>query len=194
MQDVIFSGTELRKPLGYAYVAITLDNSDHSLAIDYDEVTVSRRLYRSGESEYMINGASCRLKDVNELFMDTGIGKEGYSIIGQGQIDQILSSKPEDRRNLFDEAAGIVKFKSRKETAIKKLEEEKINLTRLSDILSELEKQIAPLEKQSEVAKEYLKHRERLKTLDVNMFLLENKNQKDQLEEAGKNLEIASES
>ncbi len=194
MQDVIFSGTELRKPLGYAYVAITLDNSDHSLAIDYDEVTVSRRLYRSGESEYMINGSSCRLKDVNELFMDTGIGKEGYSIIGQGQIDQILSSKPEDRRNLFDEAAGIVKFKSRKETAIKKLEEEKINLTRLSDILSELEKQIDPLEKQSEKAKEYLKHRERLKTLDVNMFLLENKNQKDQLEEAGKNLGIAEES
>ncbi len=191
MQDVIFSGTELRKPLGYAYVAITLDNSDHSLAIDYDEVTVSRRLYRSGESEYMINGSSCRLKDVNELFMDTGIGKEGYSIIGQGQIDQILSSKPEDRRNLFDEAAGIVKFKSRKETAIKKLEEEKINLTRLSDILSELEKQIGPLEKQSEVAKEYLKFRERLKTLDVNMFLVENKNQKQQLEDAEKNLEIA---
>ncbi len=191
MQDVIFSGTELRKPLGYAYVAITLDNSDHSLAIDYDEVTVSRRLYRSGESEYMINGSSCRLKDVNELFMDTGIGKEGYSIIGQGQIDQILSSKPEDRRNLFDEAAGIVKFKSRKETAIKKLEEEKINLTRLSDILSELEKQVGPLEKQSEVAKEYLKYKERLKTLDVNMFLIENKNQKLQFEEAEKNLCIA---
>ncbi|MCR4996694.1 MAG: chromosome segregation protein SMC [Butyrivibrio sp.] len=194
MQDVIFSGTELRKPLGYAYVAITLDNSDHSLAIDYDEVTVSRRLYRSGESEYMINGSSCRLKDVNELFMDTGIGKEGYSIIGQGQIDQILSSKPEDRRNLFDEAAGIVKFKSRKETAIKKLEEEKINLTRLSDILSELEKQVGPLEKQSEVAKEYLKLRERLKTLDVNMFLVENKNQRDQLVESEKNLGIATES
>ncbi len=193
MTDVIFSGTELRKPLGYAYVAITLDNTDHSLLIDYDEVTVSRRLYRSGESEYMINGATCRLKDVNELFMDTGIGKEGYSIIGQGQIDQILSSKPEDRRNLFDEAAGIVKFKSRKETAIKKLEEEKLNLTRLSDILSELEKQIGPLEKQSEVAKEYLKLKERLKTLDVNMFLVENKSQKEQLEEASKNYDIASE-
>ncbi|SFP89318.1 condensin subunit Smc [Butyrivibrio proteoclasticus] len=194
MQDVIFSGTELRKPLGYAFVAITLDNSDHSLAIDYDEVTVSRRLYRSGESEYMINGSTCRLKDVNELFMDTGIGKEGYSIIGQGQIDQILSSKPEDRRNLFDEAAGIVKFKSRKETAIKKLEEEKINLTRLSDILSELEKQVGPLEKQSEVAKEYLKLRERLKTLDVNMFLVENKSQRQQLEDAENNLGIATES
>jgi len=192
MTDVIFAGTELRKPLGYAYVAITLDNSDHALPIDYNEVTVSRRLYRSGESEYMINGNICRLKDVNELFFDTGIGKEGYSIIGQGQIDQILSSKPEDRRNLFDEAAGIVKFKSRKDTAIKKLEQEKQNLVRVSDILSELEKQVEPLEKQSEVAKIYLKNKEELKTLDVNMFLLENGTQKEQLLESEKNLEISS--
>ncbi|WP_022760221.1 chromosome segregation protein SMC [Butyrivibrio sp. AD3002] len=192
MQDVIFAGTELRKPLGYAYVAITLDNSDHALPIEYDEVTVSRRLYRSGESEYMINGNSCRLKDVNELFFDTGIGKEGYSIIGQGQIDQILSSKPEDRRNLFDEAAGIVKFKSRKDTAIKKLEQEKQNLTRVNDILSELEKQVEPLEKQSEVAKVYLKHKEELKTLDVNMFLLENAAQKKNLEESEECLKIAT--
>ena len=116
MQDVIFSGTENRKPLSYAYVAITLDNSDHQLPIDYEEVTVTRRLYRSGESEYLINGSTCRLKDVNELFYDTGIGKEGYSIIGQGQIDKILSGKPEERRELFDEAAGIVKFKRRKNT------------------------------------------------------------------------------
>ncbi|MCR5101030.1 MAG: chromosome segregation protein SMC [Butyrivibrio sp.] len=193
MQDVIFSGTELRKPLGYAYVAITLDNSDHSLAIDYDEVTVSRRLYRSGESEYMINGSACRLKDINELFYDTGIGKEGYSIIGQGQIDQILSSKPEDRRALFDEAAGIVKFKLRKDTTIKKLEAEKQNLTRVNDILSELENQIGPLEKQSEKAKVYLKNREELKNLDVNIFLLENANQKAQLDEAEKNFNIATE-
>ena len=114
MQDVIFSGTEMRKALGYAYVAITLDNSDHQLAVDYDEVTVARRIYRSGESEYLLNGTPCRLKDVNELFYDTGIGKEGYSIIGQGQIDKILSGKPEERRELFDEAAGIVKFKRRK--------------------------------------------------------------------------------
>ena len=120
MQDVIFSGTELRKPLGYAYVAITLDNSDHQLAIDYDEVTVARRLYRSGESEYLINGTPCRLKDVNELFYDTGIGKEGYSIIGQGQIDKILSGRPEERRELFDEAAGIVKYKRRKDASVKK--------------------------------------------------------------------------
>jgi len=191
MQDVIFSGTQLRKPLGFAYVAITLDNSDHALAIDYEEVTVSRRLYRSGESEYMINGSPCRLKDINELFYDTGIGKEGYSIIGQGQIEQILSSKPEDRRNLFDEAAGIVKFKLRKETAIKKLEDEKQNLTRVNDILSELEKQIEPLKKQSEVAKIYLNDKERLKTLDINIFLMDNEKMNEQLKDANQKLEIA---
>ena len=160
MQDVIFAGTEMRKPQGFAYVAITLDNSDHQLAIDYDQVTVSRRLYRSGESEYMINGSACRLKDINELFYDTGIGKEGYSIIGQGQIDKILSGKPEERRELFDEAAGIVKFKRRKAIAQKKLEDEQANLVRVSDILSELEKQVGPLERQSKAAREYLQLKE----------------------------------
>lgn len=193
MQDVIFSGTENRKPLGYAYVAITLDNSDHQLTIDYEEVTVTRRIYRSGESEYLINGTPCRLKDVNELFYDTGIGKEGYSIIGQGQIDKILSGKPEERRELFDEAAGIVKFKKRKATAQKKLEDEKQNLVRVSDILSELEKQIAPLEKQSEIAKVYLKKKEELKTLDVNMFLLENNRIKEQLQSVEGKYHIANE-
>ena len=193
MQDVIFSGTETRKPLSYAYVAITLDNSDHQLAIDYDEVTVARRLYRSGESEYLINGAACRLKDVNELFYDTGIGKEGYSIIGQGQIDKILSGKPEEKRELFDEAAGIVKFKRRKAAAQKKLEDEKQNLIRVNDILSELEKQTGPLERQSEKAKIYLKKKEELKTLDVNMFLLENIHIKEQLEKVENSLQIASE-
>ena len=192
MQDVIFSGTEMRKPLGYAYVAITLDNSDHQLAIDFDEVTVARRIYRSGESEYLLNGAPCRLKDVNELFYDTGIGKEGYSIIGQGQIDKILSGKPEERRELFDEAAGIVKFKKRKVAAQKKLEDEKQNLVRVNDILSELEKQIGPLEKQSETAKVYLKKKEELKTLDVNMFLLENNRLQEQLINAQEKFEIAS--
>lgn len=193
MQDVIFSGTEMRKPLGYAYVAITLDNSDHQLAIEYDEVTVARRIYRSGESEYLLNGTPCRLKDVNELFYDTGIGKEGYSIIGQGQIDKILSGKPEERRELFDEAAGIVKFKRRKVAAQKKLEDEKQNLVRVSDILSELEKQIGPLEKQSEVAKVYLKKKEDLKTLDVNMFLLENIRLQEQMKAADEKYAIASE-
>ncbi|MBR5596535.1 MAG: chromosome segregation protein SMC [Lachnospiraceae bacterium] len=192
MQDVIFSGTEMRKPLSYAYVAITLDNKDHQLAIDYDEVTVARRLYRSGESEYLINGATCRLKDVYELFYDTGIGKEGYSIIGQGQIDKILSGKPEERRELFDEAAGIVKFKRRKAAAQKKLEEEKQNLLRVSDILSELEKQIGPLEKQSEKAKIYLKKKEELKNLDINVFLLENTRIREQLEKVEASLDIAS--
>ena len=192
MQDVIFAGTEMKKPLGFAYVAITLDNSDHSLAIDYEEVTVSRRIYRSGESEYMINGTICRLKDVNELFYDTGIGKEGYSIIGQGQIDKILSGKPEERRELFDEAAGIVKFKKRKNLSQKKLEDERNNLTRVTDILSELEKQVGPLEKQSETAKIYLKKKEELKTLDVNMFLLENAKLTTELKEVDGKLEIAS--
>ena len=192
MQDVIFAGTELRKPQGFAYVAITLDNSDHQLAIDYDEVTVARRLYRSGESEYRINGSTCRLKDISELFYDTGIGKEGYSIIGQGQIDKILSGKPEERRELFDEAAGIVKFKRRKAIAQKKLEDEKQNLIRVGDILTELEKQVGPLFRQSEAAKKYLALKEQLKVLDVNLFLMESETIRSQLEEVGKRENIVS--
>ncbi|MCR5665328.1 MAG: chromosome segregation protein SMC [Eubacterium sp.] len=182
MQDVIFAGTENRKPLSYASVSITLDNADHSLAIDFEEVTVTRRVYRSGESEYLINGAPCRLKDIHELFYDTGIGKEGYSIIGQGQIDRILSGKPEERRELFDEAAGIVKFKRRKATAQKKLEKEHENLLRVVDILTEQERQIGPLKRQSETARIYLTKKEQLKEIDVNMFLLE-------LEEIARNMD-----
>ncbi|MEE0203053.1 chromosome segregation protein SMC [Faecalicatena contorta] len=192
MQDVIFSGTENRKPLSYASVAITLDNSDHQLPVDYEEVTVTRKLYRSGESEYLINGAGCRLKDINEMFYDTGIGKEGYSIIGQGQIDKILSGKPEERRELFDEAAGIVKFKRRKNLSVRKLDEERQNLTRVNDILSELEKQIGPLKRQSEVAREYLKKKEELKTYDINMFLLETERIKEQIRDLDSKYQIAS--
>lgn len=173
MQDIIFAGTQTRKPLGYASVSITLDNSDHRLPVAYDEVTVTRRVYRSGESEYLINGTQVRLKDINEMFYDTGIGKEGYSIIGQGQIDKILSGKPEERRELFDEAAGIVKFKRRKNTAQKKLEAERQNLVRVNDILSELTRQLGPLERQAETAKVYLRKRDELKRYDVNLFLLE---------------------
>jgi chromosome segregation protein len=173
MEDVIFSGTQTRKPLGYAYVSLTMDNSDHKLPIEFDEVSVSRRVYRSGESEYLINGSPCRLRDIYELFLDTGIGKEGYSIIGQGLIDKILSGKPEDRRELFDEAAGIVKYKRRKLEAEKNLEEEKLNLSRITDIIKEIEKQLSPLEKQSAVAKVYLKLKEELKILEVNQFLKE---------------------
>ena len=183
MQDVIFAGTELRKPQGFASVAITLDNSDHKLPVDYDEVTITRRIYRSGESEYRMNGSQCRLKDINELFYDTGIGKEGYSIIGQGQIDKILSGKPEERRELFDEAAGIVKFKRRKTVAQKKLEDEKQNLVRVTDILAELEKQVGPLAKQSETAKEYLRLKEELKRCDANAFLAETAGIQTQLKE-----------
>ncbi len=191
MQDVIFSGTENRKPLSYAYVAITLDNGDHQLPVAYEEVTVARRLYRSGESEYLLNGTVCRLKDVQELFYDTGIGKEGYSIIGQGQIDRILSTKPEEARELFDEATGIVKFKKRKKTAEKKLEDEKQNLLRVNDILSELEKQLGPLERQAEKAKEYLKKRETLKEYEIHVFLMEMEEIREQVEKLKKNRKIA---
>lgn len=193
MQDVIFAGTELRKPHGSAYVAITLDNSDHSLPIDYEEVTVARRVYRSGESEYLINGTVSRLKDVNSLFFDTGIGKEGYSIIGQGQVDKILSGKPEERRELFDEAAGIVKYKKNKAATEKSLANERENLSRVNDILSELEKQIGPLEKQSEVAKKYLMFKSELKRFDVNVFLMENERIEKDLADNEEKLQIVEE-
>ena len=191
MQDIIFAGTENRKPLSYAYVAITMDNSDHALPVEFEEITVARRVYRSGESEYLLNGNPCRLKDVTELFYDTGIGKEGYSIIGQGQIERILNGKPEERRELFDEAAGIVKYKKRKATAQKKLENERENLVRVNDILSELERQVGPLEKQAEKARIYLKKKEELKTFDVNMFLLEMERIDKQLKEVQDNFQIA---
>ena len=192
MQDVIFAGTQLRKPQGFAYVALTLDNSDHQIPIDFDEVVVSRRLYRSGESEYMLNGSQCRLKDVNELFYDTGIGKDGYSIIGQGQIDKILSSKPEDRRELFDEAVGITKFKRRKMLTQKKLESEHQNLLRISDIISELETRVGPLEKQSETAREYLRLRDELRKYDVNLFLNEHASLKLEIDDIDRNYAISS--
>lgn len=190
MEDVIFSGTETRKPLGFAYVAITLDNSDHKLPVDFHDVTVARRVYRSGESEYLLNGNTCRLKDIQEMFFDTGIGKEGYSIIGQGQIDKILSGKPEERRELFDEAAGIVKYKKRKQAAEKNLEAEKQNLARVNDILLELEKQVGPLKRQEETAKTYLKLRDELKRNDVNMYLQEYTRVREQLTELEKNASI----
>ena len=173
MQDVIFAGTENRRAQGYAYVNIVFDNSDHRLPIDYDEVTIGRRVYRSGESEYLINSSACRLKDIQELFYDTGIGKEGYSIIGQGQIDKILSGKPEDRRELFDEAAGIVKFKKRKNEALSRLAKEEESLVRINDILSELTRQEGPLKNQAEKARAYIKYHDELRICDVNDYLAE---------------------
>ncbi|MCT4544208.1 MAG: chromosome segregation protein SMC [Vallitalea sp.] len=173
MEDVIFAGTENRRPVGYSQVDITIDNHDKKMAMDYLEVTISRRVYRSGESEFYINKSPCRLKDINDLFLDTGVGKEGYSIIGQGQIDKILSTKPEDRRNLFDEAAGIVKFKRRKTDAYKKLDEEKQNLLRINDIINELDGKKDSLEAQAEVAKKYLLLKEELKSNEVSIFVSE---------------------
>ena len=154
--DIIFAGTQNRKSLGFAEASIIFDNSDGKLPIEYNEVTVTRKIYRSGETGYFINKVPCRLKDILELFMDTGIGKDGYSIIGQGKIDEILSNKSEDRRHIFEEAAGIVKYRSRKEEAEKKLEHTKLNLLRINDIISEIEGNLGPLQTQSEKAKKYL--------------------------------------
>ena len=171
MQDVIFAGTETRKPLSYASVSITFDNSDHRLPVDFPEVTVTRRLYRSGESEYLLNRTQVRLKDINDIFYDTGIGREGYSIIGQGQVEKILNGRPEERRQLFDEAAGIVKFKKRKAETLKKLDEEQQNLIRVNDILSELSSELGPLEKQASTARIYLDQKEKLKQMEIGLFM-----------------------
>ena len=171
LEDVIFAGTQARKPVSFAEVTITLDNADNKLPIDYSEVTVTRRVYRSGESEFFINKNQCRLKDIVELFMDTGIGRDGYSIIGQGRIDEILSTKSEERRHIFEDAAGIVKYRTRKEEAEKKLENTKQNLLRINDIVTELESQLEPLREQSEIAKKYLELKNNLKYLEVGLFI-----------------------
>lgn len=171
MQDVIFAGTQARKPLGFAQVSLTLDNSDHAMDIEYDEVTIARRVYRSGEGEYYINGAACRLKDIHELFMDTGLGREGYSIIGQGKVNEIISGKADDRRYIFDEAAGISKFRHRKEEAERKLLQTEDNLVRINDIVSELSSQLEPLLRQSQKARKYLDLREEMKKLEINVFI-----------------------
>ncbi len=171
MEDVIFNGTANRKPLGFAEVSMIMDNADRKLNIDYSEVTVTRRVYRSGESDYLINGTKCRAKDILELFMDTGVGKEGYSIIGQGRIDEILSVKSEDRRLLFEEAAGIVKYRARSTEASNKLNKERENLVRVNDIISELEVQVGPLEIQAEKAKKAIVLADRMKLVKVNIFV-----------------------
>ncbi|MDE6357267.1 MAG: AAA family ATPase, partial [Eubacteriales bacterium] len=190
MEDIIFSGTKNRKALGFAEVSITLDNTDKKLNLDFSEITITRKVYRSGESGYYINGTACRLKDIHELFMDTGIGKEGYSIIGQGKIDAILSNKSEDRRALFEEAAGIVKFKNRRIQAENRLEEVRQNLTRTNDIIAELERQIKPLELQEKKAKEYLVLAEKLKLIRINIFKHEYKNTEKEIEKIDNYIKI----
>ncbi len=192
MEDVIFCGSEKRKPLGFAEVTITMDNSDKSLKLDFDEVSVTRRVYRSGESEYYINKAACRLKDIHELFMDTGLGRDGYSIIGQGKIDAILSAKSDERRHVFDEAAGISKFRYRKIEAERKLETTNDNLLRANDIIAELESQIEPLRHQAEKAKEYLELRELLKKNEINLWLTDMERNKDLLDHAKKDHKIVA--
>ena len=181
-EDIIFAGTQNRKSLGFAEASLVFDNSDGKLPVEYTEVTVTRKIYRSGESGYFINKTPCRLKDVLELFMDTGIGKDGYSIIGQGKIDEILSNKSEDRRHIFEEAAGIVKYRVRKAESEKKLEHTKLNLLRINDILSEIELNIEPLKNQAEKAKKYLNLRDELKDIEVGLFIYNINTYKEKLE------------
>ena len=190
MQDVIFNGTQKRKPLSYCEVSLVFDNEDHALPLEYAEVMVTRRVYRSGDSEYYLNRASCRLKDVVDLFRDTGIGREGYSIIGQGRIDEILSRKGEDRRAVFEEAAGIVKYKARKEEADKKLNRTMENMARVKDILEELKRQLNPLEDQAKNARIYLEKAAELKVLDLNLFLARSDKMTARLAENDRDLQM----
>lgn len=189
-EDIIFAGTQARKSLGFAEVSMVIDNTDGKLPIEYSEVTVTRKIFRSGETGYFINKVPCRLKDVLELFMDTGIGKDGYSIIGQGKIDEILSNKSEDRRKIFEEAAGIVKYRTRKMESEKKLEQTKLNILRINDILSEIEANIEPLKLQSEKAKKYLDLREELKNIEVGLFLYNISEYKEKLEKIVEDIKI----
>ena len=189
-EDIIFAGTQNRRALGYAEASIVIDNSDSKLPIEYNEVIVTRRIYRTGESGYFINKTPCRLKDVLELFMDTGIGKDGYSIVGQGKIDEILSNKSEDRRHIFEEAAGIVKYRTRKEESEKKLEQTKLNLLRINDIITEIEANIEPLKLQSEKAKKFLSLRDELRNIEVGLFLYNIDNYKKQMESLAENIDV----
>ena len=184
MQDVIFAGTENRKPVNFAEVSLVLDNSTRLFPIEFDEIMVTRRVFRSGESVYQINRANCRLKDIVELFMDTGIGRDGYSMIGQGNVSRILSTKAEDRRSFFEEAAGVSKFKHRKDEAVKKLAQVNENLVRINDIAQELEGQIKPLENQSKKAHRYLLLYEEFKRLDDGMALITIEKNKGHLKKA----------
>ncbi len=176
MQDVIFKGTEKRRSLSYCEVTLTFDNTDRFFNISYDELSITRKLYRSGESEYQINKNTCRLKDIIDLLFDSGIGKNGYSVIGQGKVSEIVDEKPEERRVMFEEAAGIAKFKSRKDEAERKLARTRENLVRIDDIVAEIERQMGPLKKQAEDAKKYLEYKGQLKDLEVNAYVYQYEN------------------
>lgn len=171
MEDVIFNGTRRRKALGFAEVSLCFDNTDQLFPLDYNEVVVSRKLFRSGESEYKLNGANCKLKEVRELFMDTGIGTDGYSIIGQGRIERILSNNKDERRLIFEEASGIVKYKARKREAERKLENTDQNLARVEDIVNELSGRVEPLRIESQKAKRFKTLSEKLKDIEINQYI-----------------------
>ena len=169
MADVIFNGTDKRQPLGMAEVTLTFSDCEQTLGVDYNEVSITRRVYRDGKGEYAINGTPCRLRDINELFMDTGIGQSAYSIMEQGKIDQLLSSKPEDRRAVFEEAAGITKFKTQKQEALRKLEYTEANLLRVTDIIAELKRQMGSMQRQAQKARRYQEIHRELRVLDTHL-------------------------
>ena len=171
MSDVIFNGPEQKKSMNYCEVTLVFDNEARQLHVEYNEVSITRRVYRSGDSEYLLNGSNCRLKDIVDLFRDTGVGKEGYSIIGQGRIDEILSQRSEDRRTVFEAAAGISRYRARKEEAEGRMKRADENLLRVLDVLDELETHLKPLKKQAETARQYLTLSESLKELDIRLFL-----------------------
>ena len=183
MEDVIFNGTDKRRRLGYCEVSLTFENEDHALPVDYTEVSITRRAYRTGEGEYLLNGQQCRLKDIVDLFRDTGTGRDGYSIVGQGRVDEILSQKTEERRQVFEEAAGIVKYRSRKQESERRLENTTQNLERLSDIVDSLEERLEPLRLQSEDARRFLALREELKGLELNAFWIRSERYSQRIEE-----------
>ncbi|MGD9901381.1 MAG: chromosome segregation protein SMC [Spirochaetales bacterium] len=185
MQDVIFAGTTERKSLSYCEVSLVFDNSDRIFDTDYDEVIISRKLYRSGESDYSINKTSCRLKDITNLLYNSGIGRDGYSIIGQGKVEEILNSKPENRRAIFEDAAGISGFKAKKVESERKLERTRDNLTRLRDIIGEIERQLKPMKSQAETAKKFLILKEQLKHLELNNYIYQYDSASDQKKEIG---------
>ena len=193
MEEIIFSGSETRKPLNYAEVSLTFANASPQLNIDFDEVTVSRRIYRSGESEYYLNKSLCRLKDITELFLDTGIGKELYSVVGQGRVEEIISSKPEDRREIFEEAAGILKYKLRKKEAQRRLEETRENLVRVEDLIFELQGQVEPLQEQAEIARRYRQLKQEADRLEKQLLTYRINSSRQELEKVEKALVAATE-
>ena len=191
MEDVIFGGTQTRSPMGFASVSLYIDNSAHRLEVEKDEVVITRKYYRSGESEYGVNGQNVRLKDIYELFLDTGIGRDGYSIIGQGRIAEIVGAKSGERREIFEEASGIAKYRYRKNEAERKLAGAEDNLVRLRDILDELTARVGPLERDSEKAKKFLELSERRKSLEVTLWADTLRKAKDSVREAQRAREAA---